>query len=188
LILNGKKVTKNVRFTINNVLVYNPKEEFNSILNGLINHINDKKIFQIENIDLLTTSINSIEKLINFFKNNGVQSNNFYLSKLLKFSLRFPTFQFQRLRVQFQPPKLKKQVYMFFLKDIIAIGNGALNTESQPRNIKLEFDFFDVKNVEILNLKIISKNLNIYSKIISIFNEMKEFVKKNKPKYIFKNE
>jgi hypothetical protein len=52
----------------------------------------------------------------------------------------------------------------------------------------LEFNFLDTKKNDFLNLKILSKNLNIHSKIFLIFNEMKEFFKKNKPKYIFKNE
>ena len=162
--LGDASITKNLRIKVPNVLFYNPKEEFQSLINDLVDEINNDKIFKIEQVDFLGNKVNNLEQLYDWFNTNGLHSLK--LAKLENFRIQFPLFDLRDFKIEF-------------------INSLASTTENSVdhRKIKLELSFRDsVKNTDE---KIFSKEILVFSTKIIDLQKLETFLNKNEPKYLF---
>ena len=165
--LGDASITKNLRIKVPNVLFYNPKEEFQSLINDLVDEINNDKIFKIEQVDFLGNKVNNLEQLYDWFNTNGLHSLK--LAKLENFRIQFPLFDLRDFKIEFI--------------------NFPANTVENPvdyRKIKLEFNFKDL--IKTTNDKIFSKEIFVFSTKIIDLQKLIIFLSNNKPKYLFLDE
>ena len=164
--LGDASITKNLKIKVPNVLFYNPKEEFQSLINDLVTEINDDQIFKVEQTDFLSKEVNNLEQLYDWFKTNGLHSSK--LAKLESFRTQFPSFALRDFKVE------------FINFPVIDDPNDLI---VQHRKIKLEFTFNDsIKNT---NDKIFSNEIFVFSSKIIDLQKLINFLTKNKPKYLF---
>ncbi len=164
--LEDASITKNLRIKVPNVLFYNPKEEFQSLINDLVTEINNDKIFKIEQIDFLSKEVNNLEQLYDWFNTNGLHTLK--LAKLESFRTQFPSFNLTDFKIEFINFPIIDD-----LDDLII----------QHRKIKLEFTFNDL--IKKTNDKIFSNEIFVFSSKIINLQKLMNFLTKNKPKYLF---
>ncbi len=165
--LGDASITKNLRIKVPNVLFYNPKEEFQSLINDLVDEINDDKVFKVEQTNFLSNKVNNLEQLYDWFNTNGF--NSLKLAKLESFRTQFPSFDLTDFKIE-------------FINSPVSTPENRIDY----RKIKLEFTFEDlIKNTDE---KIFSKEIFVFSTKIIDLQKLVDFSSKNKPKYLFLDE
>ena len=95
----NQEIIKNWKIKIPDIHFYNPKEEFESLINELVKEINKKKAFTISKLTLVEDKIKNLYDLRDSIIKNGIEIGK--TSKILLFKNVFSKYQLDNLRFEF---------------------------------------------------------------------------------------